>query len=291
MRSARPRPGRSALVWFEGASGRTRRWSVAVAARRRVALGARPPAPVAGRAVPARAGHAAPRRRAYLASWDAVQYALGLVDFDVTRHQPHPPGSILYVGAGRLLLALTGDAQTALGGDQRPGRRRRRRAVLRRRAGHVRRAHRRAGDGAVPRLAPHLVLRRRRAAVRPGGRARPGRGRAAVAGRRGARAEGAALGAAALLAVAGGVRQTTMLLLLPLWLYATWRACDLPAPDGSWCRPATWRRCGPRSGRGGGARLGLALMGCSASPGPCPCSPSPAGWWPTSPPRGACLRW
>ena len=52
---------------------------------------------------------------AYLANWDAVQYALGMAEFDVTRHQPHPPGSLLYVALGRALLGLTGDPQRALG--------------------------------------------------------------------------------------------------------------------------------------------------------------------------------
>ncbi|MGH2367382.1 MAG: glycosyl transferase, partial [Chloroflexota bacterium] len=50
----------------------------------------------------------------YLANWDSVQYALGLTEFDVVRHQPHPPGSILYVALGRLALAITGEANLAL---------------------------------------------------------------------------------------------------------------------------------------------------------------------------------
>jgi hypothetical protein len=65
-----------------------------------------------------------------------------------------------------------------------------------------------------------------------------------------------------VLAVAGGIRPTTMLLLLPLWLFATWRACGLPAPltlsEGRVRLAVTWRETQP-----GWLWLlaGLALMG------------------------------
>lgn len=48
-----------------------------------------------------------------LVNWDAVQFALATRSFDIARHQPHPPGYILYVGWGRLLTWLTGDANAA----------------------------------------------------------------------------------------------------------------------------------------------------------------------------------
>ncbi|MCC6178043.1 MAG: DUF2723 domain-containing protein [Chloroflexi bacterium] len=48
-----------------------------------------------------------------LVNWDAVQFALATRSFDLARHQPHPPGYILYVGWGRLLSWLTGDPNTA----------------------------------------------------------------------------------------------------------------------------------------------------------------------------------
>src|ERR1700675_2021658 len=38
-----------------------------------------------------------------LYNWDAVQFALALKDYDVVRHQPHPPGYILYVALGHLV--------------------------------------------------------------------------------------------------------------------------------------------------------------------------------------------
>ncbi|MFN8637528.1 MAG: DUF2723 domain-containing protein, partial [Chloroflexota bacterium] len=48
-----------------------------------------------------------------LVNWDAVQFALATRSFDIARHQPHPPGYILYVGWGRLLTWVTGDANSA----------------------------------------------------------------------------------------------------------------------------------------------------------------------------------
>jgi hypothetical protein len=40
-----------------------------------------------------------------LYDWDAVQFALALREYDVVKHQPHPPGYILYVVLGRLVNA------------------------------------------------------------------------------------------------------------------------------------------------------------------------------------------
>src|SRR5262249_19033914 len=42
-------------------------------------------------------------------NWDAVQFALALREFDIAKHQPHPPGYVLYVLLGRLLNAWFGD--------------------------------------------------------------------------------------------------------------------------------------------------------------------------------------
>jgi len=49
-----------------------------------------------------------------LAHWDAVNYALGLHDFNVAAHQPHPPGSPYFILLGRAALSLTGDDNVAL---------------------------------------------------------------------------------------------------------------------------------------------------------------------------------
>lgn len=50
--------------------------------------------------------------------WDAAQYSLGTLEFDVTEHQPHPPGYPLWILALRTVAPLAGGAplaQTVLG--------------------------------------------------------------------------------------------------------------------------------------------------------------------------------
>src|SRR4030067_3107297 len=44
--------------------------------------------------------------------WDSVQFALALKKYDITLHQPHPPGYFLYVMLGRLLNLFINDADT-----------------------------------------------------------------------------------------------------------------------------------------------------------------------------------
>lgn len=39
----------------------------------------------------------------WLEDWDSVQFALGLHNFSLANHQPHPPGYILYILMGRVL--------------------------------------------------------------------------------------------------------------------------------------------------------------------------------------------
>lgn len=56
----------------------------------------------------------APVRARLLPTWDAVQFALALGEYDIVKHQPHPPGYILYVAAGRALAALVGGASPGL---------------------------------------------------------------------------------------------------------------------------------------------------------------------------------
>jgi hypothetical protein len=48
-----------------------------------------------------------------LYNWDAVQFALALREFDVAKHQPHPPGYLLYVALGRLLNIPLADPNLA----------------------------------------------------------------------------------------------------------------------------------------------------------------------------------
>ena len=45
---------------------------------------------------------------------DSINFALGLRDFDPARHQPHPPGSPVYIALGRALLALVSIIRPAL---------------------------------------------------------------------------------------------------------------------------------------------------------------------------------
>ncbi|HYP40582.1 MAG TPA: glycosyltransferase family 39 protein, partial [Chloroflexia bacterium] len=47
-------------------------------------------------------------------NWDGVQFALALREFDLHLHQPHPPGYILYVLLGRALNVLVGEPALAL---------------------------------------------------------------------------------------------------------------------------------------------------------------------------------
>lgn len=54
-----------------------------------------------------------PYRARMLYNWDAVQFALALREFDIAKHQPHPPGYLLYVALGRLLNIPLGDPNLA----------------------------------------------------------------------------------------------------------------------------------------------------------------------------------
>lgn len=55
-----------------------------------------------------------PFRSEFLVNWDAVNFALGIEAFDLGHHQPHAPGYIGYVVLGRVLAAFTGDPNTGL---------------------------------------------------------------------------------------------------------------------------------------------------------------------------------
>src|SRR5688572_32732053 len=45
---------------------------------------------------------------------DSINFALGLRDFDPSRHQPHPPGSPVYIALGRALLAIVSGVGSTL---------------------------------------------------------------------------------------------------------------------------------------------------------------------------------
>jgi hypothetical protein len=157
-------------------------------------------------------------------NWDAVQFALALDRFDLRLHQPHPPGYILYVALGRaldsavdnpsvslaLLSALFGavalpllyllavrvfdDRAIAWG------------AVLLVGASPLALYYGATGLTYVPEMALGIAVAlaawRTRTVPRP--------------------AEAALLGA--LLGVVGGIRQTSLVVLLPLCVWALWGA-------------------------------------------------------------------
>lgn len=50
----------------------------------------------------------------YLFSWDSVNFALALDEWDLSLHQPHPPGYLGYVLLGRLFRLFVGDTNQAL---------------------------------------------------------------------------------------------------------------------------------------------------------------------------------
>src|SRR6266542_4222299 len=54
-----------------------------------------------------------PYRARMLYNWDAVQFALALREYDVVKHQPHPPGYVLYVVLGRMVNLWLGDPTAA----------------------------------------------------------------------------------------------------------------------------------------------------------------------------------
>ena len=190
-----------------------------------------------------------PYRAGLLPTWDAVQFALALERYDVVRHQPHPPGYILYVALGRLAEMLAGDPAAALGGL----------AVL---ASGV-------AVFLVYQLGWHLygrgvaVLAALGLAVSPlfwtygviglsyTAEAALATGIALSAWAMGRGHARALVASAALLGLAGGVRQSLLLMLAPLWLGMAWRGFRRPRPvlaglglivltTAAWLGPMMW---------------------------------------------------
>lgn len=164
-----------------------------------------------------------PFRSQMLYHWDSVNFALATERYDLTLSQPHAPGYLLYVLAGRALTALTQDPNAAyvwisvlfsglavvalylLGRDlfgQRVG-------VAAALLGLTSPAVWFHGEVALTyvveaALVTLFAFACYRLMCFPSLRW--------------------ALAAALLLGIAGGVRQTTLALMLPLWLVALWRA-------------------------------------------------------------------
>lgn len=57
-----------------------------------------------------------PFQAIYLVNWDSVNFALGVEAFNLETHQPHPPGYLGYVLLGRLIDWVVGDPVAALTG-------------------------------------------------------------------------------------------------------------------------------------------------------------------------------
>src|SRR5262245_38367635 len=190
-----------------------------------------------------------PYRAHLLPTWDAVQFALALERYDVVRHQPHPPGYILYVALGRLAELVLGDPTGALVSL----------AIL-------------ASAVAVfllYALGWHLYGRGAALIAALGLLASPLFWAYGVVGlpyaAEAALATGIAVGAwgmrrgsvralvgsAVLLGLAGGVRQSMLLTMSPLWLGMAWRAFRRPGPvlagvglialtTAAWLGPMLW---------------------------------------------------
>ncbi len=188
-----------------------------------------------------------------LVNWDAVQFALATRSFDIARHQPHPPGYILYVGWGRLLTWMTGDANTAfvltslIAGSLSVALL----YVLGREMIGARTALLAATLFALSPLVWYYSIVALTYAVESlfllvvawlCWRSLTGGGERLV------------LAAAVVLGLAGGVRQSTLVLVLPLWLYvaalsgrrAVWRGCAVLALTCiAWLVPLVWLAGGP----------------------------------------------
>ena len=203
-----------------------------------------------------------PFRARLLPSWDAVQFALALRDYDVVKHQPHPPGYLLYVALGRGLDLLLDDPTGSLTWL----------AIL-------------ASGAAVAGLyvlAWRLFGRPTALAAASGFLVSPlfwfhgevalsyaveaalAIGVALTVWPRVGGARRAAVTSALTLGLAGGVRQSLLVVLFPLWLGMAWRGTRrwgevarglgvLAAAVASWLGPMLWLSGGP-------ARYGTAAL-------------------------------
>lgn len=55
-----------------------------------------------------------PFRSDYPVNWDAVQFGLGIQEFDLKHHQPHPPGYIGYIALGKLVNFIVDNPHASL---------------------------------------------------------------------------------------------------------------------------------------------------------------------------------
>jgi hypothetical protein len=169
-----------------------------------------------------------PYRARLLPTWDAVQFALALERYDVVRHQPHPPGYILYVVLGRLFGGVLEDPAATLGALAIAGSAV---AVLL----LYRLGWQLYGRGAATFAALGLVaspLFWSYGVVGLPYTAEAAFASAVALGAWGMRQGSgwALVGSAILLGLAGGVRQSMLVILAPLWLGMAWRGFRRPGP-------------------------------------------------------------
>jgi 4-amino-4-deoxy-L-arabinose transferase-like glycosyltransferase len=223
-----------------------------------------------------------PYRATLLTSWDAVQFALALGEFDVVKHQPHPPGYLLYVALARLAAAVTGDATAALTGLavgasgvavvlvyrlawQLYGRATAVVAALGLAASPLFWAYGEVGLPYTTEAALATVVALTVWPMRQGGTA-------------------FASWSALALALAGGVRQSLLVVLLPLWLGMAWLGFRRPGPvlrglgvlavvTLAWLVPMVWLSGGPGRYLAAGGELYGSTVRATTVLGP------PGGWW------------
>ena len=180
-------------------------------------------------------------------NWDAVQFDLALSHFDLHAHQPHPPGYILYVLAGRAINLFVGNPTQALSllsvlcsalavsllwwltfhifGEESIGLG----AAILLLASPLALYYGAAGLTYAPEMLLSIVVAAVAWRVRP----EPSGGMS-----------GLLLGLA--LGVAGGVRQTSLVVLLPICVWALWRG-DKQSEDNVLSHVACNMRCVARA--------------------------------------------
>jgi hypothetical protein len=190
-----------------------------------------------------------PYRAGRLPTWDAVQFALAVERYDVVRHQPHPPGYILYVALARLATRVVGDPIVALDAL----------AVLASAVavllvywlGWCLYGRGAAAVAALGLLASPLFWAYGVVALPYAAEAALGTGIAIGAWAMGRGSGRALVVSAILLGLAGGVRQSMLLTLSPLWVGMAWRGFRRPGPllgglglvmlaTATWLGPMLW---------------------------------------------------
>jgi hypothetical protein len=190
-----------------------------------------------------------PFRARLLPTWDAIQFALALGHYDIVRHQPHPPGYILFVGAARAVQALAGDPTRSLTwlavGASAVA------VVLVYRLGWELYGRSTAVLAAVGLAVSPLFWFYGEVGLSYTAEAALATWVAMLAWRMGRGGGRAVVASALALGLAGGVRQSILVILLPLWLGMAWAGCRRWRPlagglvliglvSAAWFVPMVW---------------------------------------------------